>query len=232
MSFQTVVWMLQMVEELWSGDLAADFCRSRRTGDTVIVLQKRQNDFGRFLEFTEYGGGRRRSHVIIPEGRDGSGWHHCISQLRKLVKHVEQKGCAGKNAIPLPVQPQVVEKGGKTFAEVLVGEGQKKELEKRNEGGLGKVDQNLGKRVVDPRNMAPAKSVPVIAATADLVGQAGMVMAQTVMEGNIKALKDILISFKSDVEWCLQQLELGQPFCHVGPDSNQSHKPLCIGEWS
>jgi hypothetical protein len=38
----------------------------------VIVLQKRQNDFGRFLEFTEYGGGRRRSHVIIPEGRDGS----------------------------------------------------------------------------------------------------------------------------------------------------------------
>jgi hypothetical protein len=61
MSFQTVVWMLKMVEELWSGDLEAEFCRSRRTGDTVLVLQKRQNDFGRFVEITEYGGGRRRS---------------------------------------------------------------------------------------------------------------------------------------------------------------------------
>jgi hypothetical protein len=126
----------------------------------------------------------------------------------------------------------VVEKGGRTFAEVVVGEGQKKELEKRSEGGLGKADQNLGKIVVDPRNMAPANSVPVIAATADLVGQAGMLMAKTVMEGNVKALKDILISFKTDIERCLKQLELGQPFCQVGPDSNQSHKPLCIGESS
>ncbi|GLT55585.1 hypothetical protein SLA2020_286950, partial [Shorea laevis] len=232
MSFQTVVWMLKMVEELWSGDPAADFCRSRRTGDTVIVLQKRQNDFGRFLELTEYGGGRRRSHVIIPQGRDGSGWHHCISQLRKLVKHVEQKGGAGRNVIPLPVQSQVVEQGGKTFAEVLVGEGQNKELEKRNEGGLGKADQNLGKRIVDPRNLAPAKSAPGITATEDLVGQAGMVMAKTVMEGNVTVLRDILISFKSEVERCLQQLELGQPFCQVGPDSNQSQRPLSIGECS
>ncbi|GLT70732.1 hypothetical protein SLA2020_427920 [Shorea laevis] len=30
-SFQTVVWMLKMVEELWSGDLETEFCRSRRT---------------------------------------------------------------------------------------------------------------------------------------------------------------------------------------------------------
>ncbi|GLT55586.1 hypothetical protein SLA2020_286960 [Shorea laevis] len=51
-------------------------------------------------------------------------------------------------------------KGGKTFAEVLVGEGQKKELEKRNEGSLGKADQNLGKRVAIPEIWLPRNLFP------------------------------------------------------------------------
>ncbi|GLT53758.1 hypothetical protein SLA2020_270080 [Shorea laevis] len=61
-----------------------------------------------------------------------------------------------------------------------------------------------------------------------------LIMAKTVMEGNVKALKEILISFKMDIDRCLQQLELGQPFGgggrQVGPTSSQPQKSFCIGE--
>jgi hypothetical protein len=118
-----------MMEELMFDDLEVDFCRSQRTGDIVLVLQKRYNDYERFAKITKYGGGRTHSYVIISKGRNGSGWHCCITQLRKLVKHVEQKGFACQNHVPSPVQPHVVEKGGRTFTKVVVGEGQTKELE-------------------------------------------------------------------------------------------------------
>ncbi|GLT64331.1 hypothetical protein SLA2020_368340 [Shorea laevis] len=146
---------------------------------------------------------------------EGPRWQWMAPQLRKLVKHVEQKGFAGKNVIPLRFSHRWWRRGDGRFAEVVVGEGQTKELEKRSEGGLGKADQNLGKIVVKPGNMAPVISAPVISATADIVGQAGMLMVKTVMEGNVKALKEILISFKIDIDRCLKQLELGQPFSGV-----------------
>lgn len=186
MSFHSVVWLLKMMEELMSGDSAMEFSRSHRVGDTVLVLQKRQNDFEMFVEITNYGGGKRRSYVIIREGRDGSRWNRVISQLRRLVKHVDQKGSASPKTVSTPAQPREVERGdrGRTFVEVVVGKGQTKEIEQRSEGGLGKSDQHPDKVTVDTRICAP-----VISAPADLAGQAGSCLAQTVMEGNIKALK-------------------------------------------
>jgi hypothetical protein len=37
-------------------------------GDTVPIMQKRQNHYGQFLEITEYGKGERRSYALILEG--------------------------------------------------------------------------------------------------------------------------------------------------------------------
>jgi hypothetical protein len=34
----------------------------------LLMLWKRQNHYGHFLEITEYGKGGRRSYIIIPEG--------------------------------------------------------------------------------------------------------------------------------------------------------------------
>jgi hypothetical protein len=48
MGFQSVVWMLNMMEELTNGLTSKEFCRSRRVGDSVFILQKRQNHYGQF----------------------------------------------------------------------------------------------------------------------------------------------------------------------------------------
>jgi len=96
MGFQSVVWMLNMMEELMNGLPSKEFCRSRRVGDSVLILKKRQNHYGQFLEITEYRKGGRRSYVVISEGRDNCGWGRCISQLRRLVKRFELAGIAGQ----------------------------------------------------------------------------------------------------------------------------------------
>jgi hypothetical protein len=42
------------------------------------------------LELLEYGGGGQHSFVIVPEGREGSGWANCLSQMRRLEKYFEK----------------------------------------------------------------------------------------------------------------------------------------------
>jgi hypothetical protein len=41
---------------------------SRRVGDSVLIMQKRQNHYGQFLKITEYAKRGRRSYVLIPKG--------------------------------------------------------------------------------------------------------------------------------------------------------------------
>jgi len=65
MDFQSMVWMLHMMEELMNGLASKEFCRSHRVGELVIILQKCQNHYGQFLEITEYGKGGRRSCIIF-----------------------------------------------------------------------------------------------------------------------------------------------------------------------
>lgn len=146
--------------------------------ETVLVLQKRQNDFGMFMEITEYGGGRRCSYVIIWEGCEGSGWERCISQLRRLVKHVEQTGIVGPKTAPTSGKPWEVERGRRTFAEVVAGKGQTKEKETMSKGGMEKIDQKPGKAIVDSRKHE------AIFAPVDPIDQAGLILAKTIMEDN------------------------------------------------
>lgn len=40
MGFQSVVWMLNMMEELTNGLTSKEFCRSCRVGDSVFIMQK------------------------------------------------------------------------------------------------------------------------------------------------------------------------------------------------
>jgi hypothetical protein len=98
MGFQSVVWMLNMMEQLTNGLTSKEFCRPRRVGDSVFIMQKRQNHYGQFLEITEYGKGGRRSYILIPEGRESYGWGRCILQLRRFVKHFAPAGIAGQQS--------------------------------------------------------------------------------------------------------------------------------------
>jgi hypothetical protein len=39
----------------------------------------RENNHGRFMELSKYGGGGRHSFIIVLKGQDGSGWGNCFS---------------------------------------------------------------------------------------------------------------------------------------------------------
>lgn len=56
----------------------------------MYILHRQGNVHGRFLELLEYGGGGQHSFVIVPEGREGSGWANCLSQMRRLKKYFEK----------------------------------------------------------------------------------------------------------------------------------------------
>jgi hypothetical protein len=46
MDFPRLAWLLKMMEELVSGTLEKESCRTHRVGDSVIILQRSQNRYG------------------------------------------------------------------------------------------------------------------------------------------------------------------------------------------
>jgi hypothetical protein len=93
------------------------------------------------LELSKYGGGGWHSFAIVPEGRDGSGWGNCLSQMSCLEKYYEKRG-AGGNRIEeksgeVPVLPWTVEHGWRSYAEVLERKGQSHMIERLQVGHYG-----------------------------------------------------------------------------------------------
>jgi len=62
----SVGWFRRAMEELKQVGEIRDFCRTYRVGSTVLILQRRGNEHGSFLELSEYAFGGRRSSVMIP----------------------------------------------------------------------------------------------------------------------------------------------------------------------
>lgn len=102
-----------MMEELAAEKVEMGSCRDQRVGDSVLFIQKRMNKYGKFLELTEFVRGKKRSYIVLPEGREGGGWRHCISQLGRLSKHIG-KEVAKPNLKSVQIQP--VEEG-RTWAD-------------------------------------------------------------------------------------------------------------------
>lgn len=216
------------MEQLLIGALSVELCRTRRVGDKFLVLQKRRNNYGTFMELIEYGGGGRRRYVIIPEGRDSIGWGCCVSQLRRLVKHVEQTGIVDLEIDPTKGQPRVVEWRQQTFAEAVAGKGLTKEIEDKSKGGKGKIENKPSMESEDTRKQE-GSFIPV-----DPADQAGLILAKNVMEGNVQALKEILVSFENEIDRYLKQIELGRLLSRgqimVGTDTNNLWDPQGIRE--
>lgn len=47
----------------------------------VLCGAEKEKKHDRYIELSEYGGGGRRSFVVISEGSDGKGWMDCWVQL-------------------------------------------------------------------------------------------------------------------------------------------------------
>jgi hypothetical protein len=103
--------------------------RTFRFGNTVYMLQRRSNNYGNFVELSEYGGGVRRSFVIVLEGDDGMGWKECRMQLLWLKQHYEKQCSEGTQTGKALVEAYVghVVKGSQgihgkvSYAEVVTG---------------------------------------------------------------------------------------------------------------
>jgi hypothetical protein len=104
MEVTRLVWLLKMMNELVPEAMGIGACRDHRMGDSVMFLQKWMNKYGKFMEITEYGRRGRRSFMVIPEGHEGQGWRHCISQMGQLMKHLNHVRDANVKKIVTPVQ--------------------------------------------------------------------------------------------------------------------------------
>jgi hypothetical protein len=51
----------------------------------AILAQRCSNKHERFLIVEEHSGGRRRGHILVPEGRDGEGWSMFEAELHLVV---------------------------------------------------------------------------------------------------------------------------------------------------
>lgn len=210
MSRQSIGWFVSSMDTLRLEGEVKEFCKTFRVGNTVHILHRRENQHGRFLDLSEYGDGGRRSFVIIPEGRKGSGWAKCLSQLRRVEKsyvkeQAERTKMVESSGVALS-QRRTVEPHGKSYAAVLVGQGQNQDKEELSRGKLGSgADQLL------PNQELLGRKVTTFSA-ADLARKAGeeILPLQCLMgKFELQNLKSILRAFKEETERLLGLLDIG-----------------------
>lgn len=220
----SVGWFRRAMEELKQVGEIRDFCRTYRVGSTVLILQRRGNEHGRFLELSEYAFGGRRSSVMIPEGRVGCGWANCLAQLRRLEKSLERKAAGGKTGgnIPSAARKEFIPafRDGRSFAEALIGSGSKLEngvSSKDNLGGSGEQPLSILARTEKQSATKEGGDCTAIggahSALNDLVAS---VEGQT----QLADFKKLLVSIREEVTRWLDRLELGRVF--VSPNQGQT----------
>jgi hypothetical protein len=193
-------WLLKMMQELVLDTIGIGACRDHRMGSSVMFLQKRLNKYGKFMEITEYGRGGRRSFVVIPEGREGQGWKHCIVQLGRLVMYMEKT--RDTELTKAPVKPRVVVPG-RTFAAVVKG----KNSEKGEEGKMGNSAPEINEGTVDKPEKGKEKELE----SENLAGLKRDDFLALLNEGtiNMKMMREMLEVIKGKLEILEKMNELG-----------------------
>jgi len=205
------------VERLSKGEEDNDKWRTFRMGSTVYVVLRRKNKHGQFMELSEYGGGGRRSYVVIPEGSDGKGWLDVGVQLQKLITYHAKQKAGGitfgrKTDAVLKAAPTItsLRREAQSYAAVLGG--------KASTGGRVSAE---GRGNTDFR-MEPEKEAPgvesgdhavergVLDSKRSAVSIMGNDRQNNLEEAkNLDELKSFLRHFKAEAERWLGLLEMG-----------------------
>jgi hypothetical protein len=217
LGWSSLVWLMQAVEQLSKGEEDNDKWRTFQMGSTVYVVLRRKNKYGQFIELSEYGGGGRRSYVVIPEGSDGKGWLDVWVQLQKLSNYHAKLQASGtvvgrKTVIATKATPNVLGlcREGQSSAAVLRGQ--------MSEGG-GVPAEGRGSKVI---RTEPEKEESLLAAVDHVEGRgvtcsnrpASSIMGNGLKQNldeakNLEKLKTFLRHFKEEAERWLGLLELG-----------------------
>lgn len=91
-----VLWLLAIVVEVLNAETRKEFLKSSRVGSKAFIVQRHANRNGRYLVIGEYGGGGRRSSIIIPEGREGKGWYEWVIELQKVATFFNVSDSGGR----------------------------------------------------------------------------------------------------------------------------------------
>jgi hypothetical protein len=199
-----LVWLLKMMNELVLETTGIGACRDHRMSSSVMFLQKRMNKYGKFMEITEYGRGGRRSFVVIPEGREGQGWKHCIVQLGRLVNYMNQT--RDTEVKKVPIQPREVVPG-RTFAAVVEGKNSETGTGRKEEGKKGNSAAEINVGTVEKSEKGKEKKLES-ENHAELKWEEFLAMLN---EGviNMKIMKDMLEDMKGKLEILEQMKDLG-----------------------
>lgn len=158
LGWPSVFWLLKVQEVLIKGNKLSEYWRTFRFGNTAYVLPRQGNKHGRIIELSEYGGGGRRSFVIILDSRDRRGWGDCFVQLQRLKLYYEKRREGvkkiGEKSRELPVAPRVV-KGGQSYAVAVEVNRQGEERKSWSSGILGSFGIQVGTNMGNPHS--PAK---------------------------------------------------------------------------
>jgi hypothetical protein len=197
-------WLLKMMNELVLETTGIGACRDHRMSSSVMFLQKRMNKYGKFMEITEYGRGGRRSFVVIPEGREGQGWKHCIVQLGRLVNYMNQT--RDTEVKKVPIQPREVVPG-RTFAAVVEGKNSETGTVRKEEGKMGNSAAEINVGTVEKAEKGKEKKLES-ENHAELKWEEFLAMLN---EGviNMKIMRDMLEDMKGKLEILEQMKDLG-----------------------
>jgi hypothetical protein len=199
-----LIWLVKMMTELVSETTGIGACRDHRLGGSVMFLQKRMNKYGRFMEITEYGRGGRRSFVVIPEGREGQGWRHCILQMGRLVKYLEQVRDTTKKSIPVQSREVVP---GRTFADVVEGKKPEAVTEKREEGSMGISAAEINVETVEKSEKGKEKIMEPVNQVAQKWEDLVVILNEGVF--NMRIMRHMLEDIKGKIEILGSRYELG-----------------------
>lgn len=110
------VWMVNMAGKLMAAQGEHSYILKANDMHCAFLAQRCANEAGRYVSIVQYGEGRRRGVIVVPEGVGGEGWRLLAGLFQEVVEHLGRikEGRNGKK-----IAGQVWLRGGHSFAEVV-----------------------------------------------------------------------------------------------------------------
>ncbi|KAB1206533.1 hypothetical protein CJ030_MR7G000011 [Morella rubra] len=84
------VWVINMGERLMAANGDSSFVSKANDYSQALLAQRCVNKAGRYVAILEYGEGRRRGVVMVPEGKGGEGWRLLTGVFQEVVDHLSR----------------------------------------------------------------------------------------------------------------------------------------------
>ncbi|KAF5460791.1 hypothetical protein F2P56_020633 [Juglans regia] len=94
---ETMGWLGSMVKECAASLGSAEFLRTRRKGNMVLMVRRGSNYYGSFIVLSEFGHDKRRGMIVVPEGRKGEGWRYFGDTVNELSPPFSSTVSQGRN---------------------------------------------------------------------------------------------------------------------------------------